>query len=343
MKAIVQSVTGPPEVLEMRELPDPGSPERDQVLVHVRACGVCYHDLLVREGIYRQLVNMPLVPGHEIAGDVVAIGPEVTRVRVGDRVTSTNRETCGQCDLCRTGQEGICPNQRFFGHNGPGGYGEYALLRENALSVVPASISAEQACVLSCAVGTELHAIRDVGQVRAGETVLVTGAGGGLGIHGVQVARVCGAFVIGLTSSAAKAEAIGAAGADEVVVFERGTRFDDLIRAVAPGGVDVVCDNVGEPVFDSCFRTLAVGGRYVFVGQLNDRRISFNPAWPLLRNTQLRGSNSSTRKELDEVIKLATAGRIRPVLGAVLPLAEAPEAHRRVAAADMTGRIVLVP
>jgi D-arabinose 1-dehydrogenase-like Zn-dependent alcohol dehydrogenase len=343
MRAVLQRATGGPDVLELADVPAPGEPERDQVLIRVQACGVCYHDLLVRDGTYRHLVEMPLVPGHEMAGVALAVGPEVARIRPGDRVASTNRETCGQCDLCRTGQEGICPNQRFFGHNGPGGYGEYALVRENALSVVPDSIAPEHACFLACAVGTELHAIRDVGAARAGETVLVSGAGGGLGIHGVQVANVCGALVIGLTSSPQKVAAIRAAGAHEVVVIPRGERFQQLIMDVAPRGVDVVCDNVGEPVFDSCFRALAVGGRYVFVGQLNDRRISFNPAWPLLRNTSLLGANSSTRKELDEVIRLVEMGRIRPVLDAALPLEAAPTAHRRVAAADMTGRIVLVP
>ena len=95
-------------------------PTGDQVLLHIRASGVCYHDLLVRDGTYRQLVKLPLVPGHEMAGDVIAVGEEVTRIKVGDQVASTNRETCGQCDLCRSGQEGMCPNQRFFGHNGPG-------------------------------------------------------------------------------------------------------------------------------------------------------------------------------------------------------------------------------
>jgi D-arabinose 1-dehydrogenase-like Zn-dependent alcohol dehydrogenase len=343
MRAVIQDGIGAPDILHVRSVPMPGPPIGDQVLIRVRAAGVCYHDLLVREGTYRHLVQFPLVPGHEMAGDVLAVGDAVTRIKVGDQVASTNRETCGQCDLCRSGQEGICPNQRFFGHNGPGAYGEFALVRENALSVVPRAIPPEAACMLSCAIGTELHAIRDVGRVRAGDTVLVTGAGGGLGIHGVQVARLAGARVVGLTSTPAKAAAIGAAGAEAVVTIARGERFDDKLRAVAPGGFDVICDNVGEPVFASCFRTLAIGGRYVFVGQLNDRAISFNPAWLLLRGTALLGSNSSTRKELDDVVKLVDRGLIKPILDRTLPLEEAPAAHRRVMTAEATGRLVLTP
>jgi D-arabinose 1-dehydrogenase-like Zn-dependent alcohol dehydrogenase len=343
MRAVVQRSVGGPEILRAESWPTPSQPRGDEVLIRIRAGGVCYHDLLVRDGTYRHLVELPLVPGHEMAGDVLAVGDAVTRIKVGDQVASTNRETCGHCNMCRSGQEGLCPNQKFFGHNGPGAYAEFALVRENALSVVPRSIPAEVACILSCAIGTELHGIREVGQTKAGDTVLVTGAGGGLGIHGVQVAKLCGAFVVALTTTAAKANAIRAAGADEVVVIERGERFDKKLREVAPGGFDVICDNVGQPVFDSCFRTLAIGGRYVFIGQLNDRSISFNPAWLLLRNTRLLGSNSSTRRQLDEVVKMVDRGLINPVIDRMMMLEDAPAAHQRVMTAEATGRVVLMP
>ena len=260
MRAVVQRSVGEPEIMRVEDFPAPPKPQNDQVLIRVRAGGVCFHDLLVREGTYRDRVQLPLIPGHEMAGDVITVGENVTRIKPGDQVASTNRETCGQCDMCRTGREGLCPNQRFFGHNGPGAYAEFALVRENALSVVPRSIPPEIACTLSCAIGTELHGIRDVARTQAGDNVLVTGAGGGLGIHGVQVAKLCGAYVVALTTTPTKEKAIRAAGADEVVVINRGERFDQKLRGLAPSGFDVICDNVGEPVFNSCFRTLAVGG-----------------------------------------------------------------------------------
>ena len=341
MRAVVQRSIGGPEVLRVEDYPAPSQPQDDQVLIRIRAGGVCFHDLLVRDGTYRDRVQLPLVPGHEMAGDVIAVGAAVTRIKPGDQVASTNRETCGHCDLCRTGREGMCPNQRFFGHNGPGAYAEYAVVRENALSLVPRSIPPEIACTLSCAIGTELQGIRDVARTQAGDTLLVTGAGGGLGIHGVQVGKLCGAYVVGLTTTPAKERAIRAAGADEVVLVTRGERFDQKLRAVAPGGFDVICDNVGEPVFNSCFRMLAVGGRYVFIGQLNDRSISFNPAWLLLRGTALLGSNSSTRRQLDEIVKMVDRGVLKPVIDRKMPLEQAADAHRRVMAAEATGRVVL--
>ena len=342
MRAVVQRSIGGPEILQVEDYPAPSQPQDDQVLIRIRAGGVCFHDLLVRDGTYRDRVQLPLVPGHEMAGDVIAVGETVTRIKPGDQVASTNRETCGQCDLCRTGREGMCPNQRFFGHNGPGAYAEYAVVRENALSVVPRSIPPEIACTLSCAIGTELHGIRDVARTQAGDTVLVTGAG-----RWPRYSR----------RSSRQAVRRACSGADhhpeprkrpsaprELMRWSsstRGERFDQKLRDVAPGGFDVICDNVGEPVFNSCFRTLAVGGRYVFIGQLNDRSISFNPAWLLLRSTALLGSNSSTRRELDEIVKMVDRGVLKPVIDKKMPLEEAAAAHRRVMTAEATGRVVL--
>ena len=197
---------------------------------------------------------------------------------------------------------------------------------------------------MSCAIGTELHGIRDVARTQAGDTVLVTGAGGGLGIHGVQVAKLCGALCSGADHNPEPRKRPSAL--RELTRWSsstRGERFDQKLRDVAPGGFDVICDNVGEPVFNSCFRTLAVGGRYVFIGQLNDRSISFNPAWLLLRSTALLGSNSSTRRELDEIVKMVDRGVLKPVIDKKMPLEEAAAAHRRVMTAEATGRVVLTP
>jgi acryloyl-coenzyme A reductase len=343
MRAVVQYGVGGTDVLRREDVQAPGEVVDDQLLLRIESCGVCWHDVLVRNGTYRRLVELPVIPGHELAGEVVAVGDDVRGIRVGDRVASTNRETCGQCRWCRTGHEPECLTQGFFGHNIPGGYAEYVVARENSLVVVPPSIPPEVASFLSCAVGTSMHALVAIAGTTAGDTVVVTGAGGGLGVHAVQLAKLCGASVIAVTTSSGKAAALKRYGADEVLVIERGERFVDRLRALAPDGVDVVCDNVGEPVFRCCFPTLAVDGRYVFVGQLNDRPISFNPAWLLLHETHLIGSRSSTRAELQDVIRLVDSGRVKPVLEAAMPLSSAGEAHALLEGRSQTGRVVLVP
>lgn len=343
MRAVIQGAFGAPEILETVETEAPGKPQADEVVIRVEGCGVCYHDVLVRRGTFRQLVNLPVIPGHELAGEAVAVGADVRRVRVGDRVASTNRQTCGQCRWCRTGHEAECRDQGFFGHNIPGGYAEYVKARENALAVVPPSIPSNVASFLSCAVGTELHALVTIAGTKVGDTVVVTGAGGGLGVQGVQLARLCGADVIAVTTSEEKAPALKRYGANEVLVVRRGERFDRRLKEIAPRGADVICDNVGEPVFDSCFPALAVDGRYVFVGQVNDRPVTFNPAWVLLHETRLMGSRSSTLVELEEVIRLVDSGRLDPVLEAEIPLEEAADAHALIERGSMLGRFVLVP
>jgi acryloyl-coenzyme A reductase len=343
MRAVVQTGLGGVDMLQLQELAVPDQPAGDQVLLRVEACGVCYHDVLVRTGTFRQYVELPLIPGHELAGVVEAVGPDVLEIRPGDRVASTNRETCGHCRWCRSGHEPQCRHQRFFGHNIAGGYAELTLARENSLVVVPPSIAPETAAILSCAVGTEMHALKTIGRIQAGDVVAITGAGGGLGIHGVQLARLAGATVIAITTSPAKVDVLGEQGADEVLVVEKGERFDKRLRAIAPRGIDIICDNVGEPVFASCFPSLAVEGRYVFVGQLNDREISLNPAWLLLHETRLVGSRSSTRAELADLVQLVADGRLSPVVEQVLPLSEAANAHELVERSAMTGRLVLTP
>jgi acryloyl-coenzyme A reductase len=346
LKAVVQTGIGGPEVLKFETIPDPDPPQGDQVLVRTRACGVCYHDLLVRDGTYRRLVDPPLIPGHEIAGQVEAVGSLVKRFRPGDRVASLHREACGSCHFCRKNMEALCPNQVFLGHNqglhAGGGYAEFAVIRESGLVSLPDAIPYEEGCVLSCAVGTEFHALYQVAKVRPGETVLVTGAGGGLGLHGIQLAKLAGARTFGLTHSLEKIAAIREAGADEVMSINDKQPLHQMITELAPKGIDVVCDNVGEPVFNACFRTLAAGGRYVFVGQINDRPISVNPARFIFNETSLMGSVASTRDDMDMVVQLVERRQVRPWIGSVMPISEAAAAHVAVATSASVGRVVLV-
>ena len=180
VKAIVQHATGGPDVFSLRDIPLPEMRPAD-VLIRVFACGVCYHDVVVRNGVFRKHVHIPLVPGHEVAGIVEAVGPMTRRFKVGDPVCTTQRRSvCGQCRSCRSGHETMCDHLEFMGDAGlNGGYAELVAVDEGCVALVPESVSLEQASITSCAVGTQLNAIRDVGKVRLGETVLVTGANGG--------------------------------------------------------------------------------------------------------------------------------------------------------------------
>lgn len=346
MRAVVVRSPGPAaEAMQIETLPDP-APGPGQVVVEVAACGVCFHDIVTRNGTLKAGIEMPLIPGHEVAGTVVAAGQGVTEAAVGQRVATLQRShVCGNCRYCRTAREPLCGEAVFLGDVGlNGGYAEYAVLDQDSVVAVPDDVPLESASIAACAIGTMLHAVRAVGQVQLGERVLVTGAGGGLGLHGVQLAARAGGFVLGQTTSPDKAAMIRQAGAHAVIVAERGADFSAQVREATDGaGVDVVIDNVGTPVFQPTRRSLAKGGRWVLVGQLTGDFVRFNPAQLFLKGISLLSATSTTRVELTDVLSLLLTGAMRAAIDRVLPLEAAADAHARVEAGQATGRIVLSP
>lgn len=345
MKAIVVERPGGTEVLRCETVPDP-TPGLREVVVQVARCGVCMHDIAMRNGTLRRGVHLPCIPGHEIAGRVVAVGPEVTAVRPGARVATTQRAfICGQCRFCRSGRETLCPQARFLGDVGlMGGYAEYVTVSEDNVAIVPDGVTDDQAAIAACTVGTILNAVNDVGKVRPGERVLVTGAGGGLGIHAVQLARLAGAEVIAVTTSPAKAERVRAAGADTVIVPRRGEDFSSAVRDATGGeGADVAIDNVGTPVFDALRRSMASGGRWLLIGQVSGEFVHFSPAQLFLRGISMLSAVSTTREQLRTSLRLIGQRRITPVVEAVMPLEQAAQAHSQVEQGRVLGRLLLAP
>jgi NADPH:quinone reductase-like Zn-dependent oxidoreductase len=224
-----------------------------------------------------------------------------------------------------------------------GGYAELVSIGEENVAAVPGDVALEEAAIVACTIGTELNAIRDVAEVRLGERVLVTGAGGGLGIHGVQLARLAGAHTIAVTTSSAKVEDIRAAGADDVLVVAAGEDFSARVKALTGRGAGVAIDNVGSAVFHATRRSLADGGRYVLVGQLTGDLIDINPAQLFLRDISLLSAKGVSRAQLEECLRLVARRRIRPVVSGEFPLDEAGAAHRMVELGRSTGRLLLKP
>ncbi len=345
MRAVVAERTGPPEVLRVTDV-RPREPGPREIRIAVAACGVCFHDVVVRNGTYRRGVGMPVILGHEVSGKVEKLGSEVKDLEPGNLVaTTTYSHVCGDCRHCRGGRETSCPERVFLGDAGlNGGYAELVCVDANAVQKIPAEVSSEEASIVACTVGTELNAVREVGRVRLGERVLVTGAGGGLGLHGVQLCRLSGATTIAVTTSAAKAARIRDAGADEVIVVDRDADFSGQVRRLTNGrGVDVAIDNVGSPVFESVRRSMADDGRIVLVGQVSGGFISINPAQLFLRNVSILSAKGVSRAQLADALDLVARRRIRPVIENVCRLEDAADAHRKVEAGLSSGRLVLSP
>jgi acryloyl-coenzyme A reductase len=339
MRAIVMRELGAPSVLKIEDVPLPEI-KPDEVLVKVGAVGVAYHDIVQRNGTLRRFTTLPMILGYEIAGIVEATGERVETLRKGDRICTKAFKSCGLCRLCRNGMETACPKRQHV----CGGYAEFVALAEEVCVKVPDKISLAVACMLGASTGVALNAVRDVAKVRLGETVLVTGASGGVGLAAVELAAIAGASVIAVTRSEAKRSALVAAGAAHVIVATEGADFSKaVLDASGAAGADVIIDTVGSRVFASSFKALALGGRYAMVGQLFREDIAINPALIFFKRAQILGVGSVRRDQLEDAVNLVAAGRIHPKVAQIFPLQAAAEAHALVEAGTAVGRVVLQP
>ncbi|SRR5581483_6503527 len=335
MKAILLEEFGPPGVLKLREVADP-SPGPGEILLRIRACGICGHDVIGRSGDLRGY-RLPLIMGHEFAGEVVELGPGVEGFAVGDRVASRQHRSCHVCNFCRNGRETLCPTHAEYGETIPGGYAELCVVDPAGLVRVPDGVGWAEAAIAACAVGTIVHAFRLAG-VRIGERILVTGAGGGLGIHAIQLARAAGCEVVAVTSSERKVESL-AAHADHVILTgARGLNSQVRDRSLAP---DVVIELTAGVTLDESLRAVRRGGRVVIVGNVDPNPVPLLPGAVIVRELAILGSNSAALEDLEAALKLMAAREVTPVISHRLPLSAAAEGHAIMESKVNTGRVVL--
>lgn len=341
MHAVRLHAFGGPEVLQYESVPGPVVGPQD-VLIEVAACGVCHHDLLTRRGAFPG-VPLPATLGHQVAGRVAAVGPEVRHLGVGDPVITLTYIGCGECAACLGAMETRCERRaRFLGEDLPGGYAERVAVPGRGVLRLPRGIDFERAAVLNCTAGTAYHAVVMRGQVRFGETVLVTGASGGVGSEAVRLLRAMGARALAVTTTAAKAEGIERAGADHVIVSP-GLKFAREIKVLTGGrGADVVIEVVGSPTLGESVHSLAQGGRLVVVGNVTGGSAELSPALLILKEISLIGTKSITAAEMANVVAWVADGRLAAEVERTLPLERAAEAHRLLEERALSGRVVLV-
>ena len=342
MRALSVQQPGDSPVLEVIDVPTPETGV-GQALVRVTACGFCHHDRSVMAGVLRRGVAPGIILGHEISGVIEKTGLNVTGLSKGDRVVSILTDACGKCDRCTNGREHRCRFGEGIGHGRNGGFAEFVALSEHSLVKLPEGIDPIGAALLSCPMGVALQAVETTARVAFGETVVVTGAGGGLGAHAVQVAAALGARVLAVSSSPEKENSLRELGADEVLGDE-GLDFSEMVMAMTEDeGANVVIDTVGSAIFPSTLRSLAQYGRLVLLGEILGKSVTLNPAEIIFRDAQVLGATGVSRATVERAAKLTLEGKLRAVVDSELPLGQAIDSYRMVSERRPTGRIVLLP
>lgn len=346
MQAIVLREFGPAENLRWETVPTP-SPQRDEVLLKVGAVSVDLFQMEFRSGRALQ-VELPRIMGNGPAGAVAKLGADVEGITVGQRVVVCNNISCGQCKYCRVGRETLCAglnNHRggMIGAHRDGGYAEYVTVPARNVLLLPDSVSFERACLIPNTIAPVVKACGGRARIRAGENVLIVGAGGGMGLHAVQMARACGARVIAAIRSTGKANAVLESGAD-VMLSTQGDHLANEARQHTEGwGVDVVLDFVATPeTLTASLAALAPGGRLVIMGYFPRGSVLETPTWVFTEEIEITGNRSAGRQDVADAIALMHSGRIRPVIDRVFPLKDAMHAHRAFEAGEIVGRAVLV-
>jgi len=339
MKAVTFADFGAPSVLKatMIERPVPGP---DDVLVRIHAAGVCYHDVLSRGG--KIPGSKPgRVLGHEIAGEIVETGATVPTDRKGERVVIYQRLYCGQCRYCLSGRQDLCRNSRVLGESGGGGYAEYTCVPARNAVRIPDGLDITAAALAVCPVGTSVRAALGVARTEPGHTVLITGAGGGLGLHQIQVAKSVQARVIAVTSSAEKAEIVRQAGADEVIVSADLKFSREVWRLTAKQGADVVLENVVTGTFGESLRSCAQLATVVVLGNIGTRPVELDPGLVIMRRIRIAGSGNATFKDVHMALHLLATKAVKPFIGCVLPFSKVSEGHELMERRAVVGRVVL--
>jgi propanol-preferring alcohol dehydrogenase len=340
MKAMVMKEWNGPYKLEDRPIPEVGPPD---VLIKIKACGIGYTLTNLRAG--RLGGSVPRIIGHEIGGIVEDIGPMVTTCKPGDRVCVSFYLTCGHCKWCVNGRETLCEN--FGGYVGAaidGGFAEYAKIPERNVLPIPEGIGFAEAGVTTDAVATNWHVFKERCKTKPNDRVLVVGAGGGVGIHTVQVAKVFGAHVIGVDVSDEKLELAEKYGADEVINVAGKEMSQEIMKITAGGGVDAVVDMVcTKQTLKEDIKSLGVGGTLVVVGVPQDvTSLDFEPMRLLRDELNLTGCRCATRQEIKESLELVRRGVIRPAVINTFPLDEANRVQKFIDNMELPGRTAFV-
>jgi NADPH:quinone reductase-like Zn-dependent oxidoreductase len=340
VKAIVFQQHGGPEVLRYEDVPDPKI-RPHEVLVRVKACALNHLDLWVRSGIPGVPIPLPHIPGSDVAGEIAQIGAEVTTVRVGQKVVLAPGVTCGKCTACISGQDNHCRQFTNLGYLIDGGSAELVRAPEVNCLPYPENLTFEEVASIPLVFQTAWHMLISRAELQPGEDVLILGAGSGVGSAAIQIAKFFGARVLVTASSDEKLQKGRELGADLLINHKTHKIREEVRRITNKRGVDVVFEHVGTATWDDSLASLAAGGRLVTCGATTGYDAKVDLRFLFSRQLSLLGSYMGAKSELHAVLKLVAAGRLKPVVDRIFPLAEAAAAHAYLESSSQFGKVVL--
>ncbi len=338
MKAVRIHQFGGPEVLNYEDVPDP-QPRQDQVLVRVKACSLNHLDLWVRKGIPG--VKLPHILGSDVAGDIVQVGEYVTGLEPGERVIIAPIHFCGHCAKCLAGLQNQCREFTVLGNAVDGGNCELIAVPAPNVIRIPDSLDYIQAASVPLVFVTAWHMLVGLAQVRPGQTVLVLGAGSGVGTAAVQIAKLFHCRVITTAGDENKLAKAMALGADHGINHYKQKISEEVRKITGKEGADIVVEHVGAATWDESVRSLKSGGALVTCGATTGPEVKIDLRHLFARQLRLLGSYMGTMGELLEVLGHVFAGRLKPVVDRTFPLSDVRAGHEYLEKSQMFGKVIL--
>ena len=340
MKAVFFREHGGTHKLSYEDFPTPTIGPKE-VLVRVKACALNHLDIWIREGNPAYPMPLPHILGSDVAGIVEQAGSHTEGVTVGQRVFISPGISCWHCDACLAGRDNFCRSYGILGALAHGGYAEYVKVPFRNVLPIPGDLSFEQAAAFPLVSVTASHMLFALAGLQHGETVLIMGAGSGVGMMAVQMAKLAGARVITTVGSEDKIPKAVALGADAVINHAKETVAERVRQLTERRGVDVVIEHIGPEVWDTCMESLAKGGRLITCGATTGGEVTLNLRAVFSRQLTIKGSYMGTRAELVKAAELVGRGRLTPVIDRAFPLQEARAAQDLMLGRQFFGKIVL--
>ena len=317
----------------------------NEVMIKTEAAAYNYNDLWA---IWGEPIKVPIphISGSDVAGTVVEVGEDVSKFKVGDRVVSHSNLSCRICEACTSGREYDCIDRLVWGfQTGPlwGGFGQYTHLPEVNVSKIPDNVSFDDAAAVSMVGMTSWHMLVGRANIKPGQTVLIMGGTSGVGMVGIQIAKLYNCTVIATAGNKEKMDKCSEIGADFVVNHREGDWYKKVRDFTKKQGVDVVFEHIGKATFPQEVGLLKNGGTLVATGATTGYDSNIDLRYLFFKGTNLLGSTQGTKAELEQVIYWTSKGKIKPVVHTILPFSDMVKGHVMMAKAEQIGKIVTTP